>query len=209
MAAAAKILDAPTETIRPRWTGTCVVAATGPSLTREVATACRGYPAIAIKEAWRLFPDADVLFACDATFWDYYRGVPEFRGEKWSVHDDRFSPKLEVAATYDLRLVEGRMEPGFSTDSAAIHYGCNSGFQALNLAILFGAKRIVLVGFDMQGGHFFGKKPYRRAGTPFGLFLPQFERAAASMPTGIEIVNATPGSVLKAFPPMDLAAALN
>jgi hypothetical protein len=62
--------------IEPRWRGaTCIVAATGPSFTAEVAEACRGYPTIAVNDAYRLFPWADILYASDGAW---------FAGERWS-----------------------------------------------------------------------------------------------------------------------------
>ena len=109
---------------------------------------------IAVNDAYRLFPDAAVLYACDSEWWDVHGGCPDFAGEKWSSHSvdaGGHNDKREVAKKYGLKLVEGRDRDGFSFDPACIHYGSNSGFQAVNLAILFGAKRIVLVGFDMRG----------------------------------------------------------
>ena len=58
--------------------------------------------------------------------------------------------KLECAKTYGLQLIDGADEQGFSTTPGLIHYGANSGFQAVNLAIQFGARYIVLIGFDMR-----------------------------------------------------------
>lgn len=43
-----------------------------------------------------------------------------------------------------------------------IGWGSNGGFQAINLAVQFGATRIILVGFDMsidKGVHWHGKHP--------------------------------------------------
>ena len=37
---------------------------------------------------------------------------------------------------------------------AGVATGGNSGYQAVNLAYLLGAKRIGLIGFDMRGGEF-------------------------------------------------------
>src|SRR5262245_5637169 len=141
------------ETIQPRWNDgrTVVVAAPGPSLSSPVAERCRPFTALAIKEAYRLFPWAEVLYGCDEKFWNRYDGCRDFAGERWSSHgiagtDD----KQQAAAKYGPKLVQGRSGHTFSLDGHAIHYGDNSGFQAINLAILFGATHIVLVGFDMK-----------------------------------------------------------
>jgi hypothetical protein len=101
--------------------------------------------------------------------------------------------------------VRGRDLPHFSLDPSVIHYGSNSGFQAINLAILLGATTIVLVGFDMHGReHFFGKHPAplgqlddRRPG--FERYVHHFVTAAKRLPSHIRILNCTPGSALTCF----------
>jgi hypothetical protein len=127
-----------TEIVRPRWSGVIVVAATGPSLTEEVADMCRGHRVIAVNDAYRLMSYADVLYACDAAWWKVHKGCPGFAGEKWSSHDDGSNDKLDAAEKYGLRLVSGANDAGFSRDQSVVHYGGgNSGFQAVNLAIHF------------------------------------------------------------------------
>jgi hypothetical protein len=200
--------------IKPRWLE-CVVAASGPSLTPAVAERCRDYRVLAVNDAYRLMPFAEVLYCCDAEWWELHRGCPGFLGEKWSSHSVRPHPENDKAAAaekYGLRLVAGRDGEGFSTDSGVIHYGSNSGFQAINLALLMGAKRILLVGFDMHsrnGRHFFGNHPEPLSNyVRYEGLVPYFQRAAALLPPGIEIVNCTPGSALDCFPMATLEEAL-
>jgi hypothetical protein len=194
------------------------VAATGPSLTPDVAAACRGHRVIAVNDAYRLLPFADILYACDAAWWGVHRGAPVFSGERWSCHGSRaHNDKLACADRYALNLVQGDSREGFSFDPARIHYGSNSGFQAINLGIHFGSglsrRRILLVGFDMHapGGraHFFGDHPPGLAQDKnYGRFLSAFERAAKALPPGLKIINCTPGSALRCFPMADLNDAL-
>lgn len=197
--------------IEPRWPGRCIVAAPGPSLTPEVAETCRGERVVAVSDAYRLLPEADVLYACAADWWLAREGCPGFAGEKWSSHGlDPANDKIAVAERYGLSLVAGEHRPGFSTDPSCIHYGSNSGFQAVNLAILWGCTPIVLVGFDMRAvngrDHFFGshEPPLRTGDAPFGLFIAAFEEAAKMLPPGLRILNATPGSALTCFEMVDL-----
>ena len=35
---------------------------------------------IAVNDAWRLAPWADILYACDGRWWRHHKGVPEFTG---------------------------------------------------------------------------------------------------------------------------------
>jgi len=204
-----------TETVGPRWADElAIVAAPGPSLTVEVADRCRGRRIIAVQDAYRLLPFADVLYGCDARWWDVHHGCPTFPGERWTCHGDAtHNDKRATSIRHGLRVVQGKSADGFSLDPECIHYGSNSGFQGINLAILFGATRIVLVGFDMRmrGGkrHFFGDHP---AGlhniSDYQQFVPIFERAARSMPKHIDIVNATPGTALRCFTMESLEHAL-
>lgn len=203
---------------RPGWE-CCIVVACGPSLTDEAAVLCYeaqaagSYRVFAVNDAWCMVPSADALYACDAAWWHHHRGCESFAGEKWSSHarsgPGRANDKKGVAARYGINLVEGRWAEGFSMDPRFIHYGSNSGFQAVNLAMLFGARRIVLVAFDMRNErgrrHFFGDHPRGlRNTTNYDRFIAAFERAAAALPAGVEIVNATPESALRCFPRVQL-----
>jgi len=206
--------------INPKWKGRpVIVAATGPSLVLEVAALCRTsrLPTIAVNDAYRLMPWADMLYACDEMWWRHHGGCPDFEGEKWSSHGavglKKHNDKARAAELYGLNLVAGRDEIGFSLDPYFIHYGSNSGFQALNIAILTGGNPIILVGFNMQAvrkrRHFFGDHPAGLRNTSdHRNFAKHFERAAKRLPTDIAILNATPDSALTCFPKVELNDAL-
>jgi hypothetical protein len=207
--------------INPKWQrNPVIVAAPGPSLTSEVVEAIDvlsdEWRVIVVQDAYRLMPWADVLYGCDARWWNKYNGCMDFEGEKWASHcapkqgiaDD----KTEIAEKYGVNLVTGSPNAGFSTDQSLIHYGDNSGFQALNLAILLGSEYIVLVGFDMRHvsgkSHFFGDHPkelfQRREYESFAL---KFDKAPP--PEGVTIINATPCSALKCYEMMGLDEAVD
>lgn len=86
--------------------------------------------------------------------------------------------------------------------------GGNSGFQALNLAVQFGARRILLVGFDMNdrgGVHWYGRNSWPMANNPdhnnFRRWIAAFEGAAPLLKSmGIEVVNLSPHSAIQCFP---------
>lgn len=208
--------------IERRWRDTmCVVAATGPSLDQSVADECyrmkcdRDVKIIAVNDAYRLLPFADILFAADIAWWNYYDGAKEFLGEKWSIYfGDRFSGErsFDLAKKYGLKLVHGLALPGFSMDPRYIH-GCNSGFHAINIAILLGGNPIVLTGFNMQQvdgkQHFFGDHPSPMTnGTVYKSWVPFFDKAKELLPDDIRIVNATPNSAIRCFEIMNLSEAL-
>ena len=200
--------------INPRWqqNSVCAVAASGPSLTADVARL--GVPIVAVNDAWRVLPTADVLYAADAKWWEYHKGCMGFPGERWSTHSLPNNNKLETAERYGLNLVRGTEGEGFSDNPARLHYGSNSGFQGINLALhLMGwAGRILLFGFDMRGGHFFGDHPLelRSEEMPgqddrkFRLWFREFDRAAKLLPKTVEVINCTPNTALPSFPKMEL-----
>ncbi len=199
---------------RPGW-HTCVVAASGPSLTSEQVESVRAsrLPVLAVNDAYRRLPGAQVLYACDNAWWrvhgEHARG---FAGERWSCHcaeGSSHNDKRKVADQFGVQLVAGRDGSTFSFDPGFIRYGHNSGFQAVNLALLFGAVRIILIGFDMHGTHFFGAhpKPLRNAAS-YGSFIRSFTIAARELPRHISIVNCAPGSALTAFRKADLDVTL-
>lgn len=188
------------------------VIAPGPSLTAEDANRPDG-PVVAVGDAWRLRPTAEVLYHADHDWWDRHRGVPEFRGEKW-IQDkpDRRDVLLGAAAAerWGLRCVRGESRRGFSLDPALIHHGLNSGFQAVNLAVLLALvpERIVLLGFDMKPGadgrrHFFGEHPQGLRPTPVGDYAAFAAAFALAAPTlagaGIDVVNCTRDTALTCF----------
>jgi hypothetical protein len=146
--------------------GSVALLASGPTLdartTAQIEAARQNdrVHVICINDAYCLAPFADVLYACDKAWWDvHYQRVRDLPMLKWS-QDKR------VADAYaGVKYVRGEAREGFSTDSSYIHCGKHSGFQALNLAFLLGARRIALFGYDMNrvprgtANHFFGRHP--------------------------------------------------
>jgi hypothetical protein len=178
------------------WAGETVVClATGPSLCAEDVEYCRGKArVIAVNDAYRLAPWADALYAADASWWHRHDGVPSFPGPKWSIAHrgwDRFVERFP-----DVQRLRNAGARGISTDPTAINTGQNSGYQAVNLAVLYGASRIVLLGYDMGyrdtgHKHFFGNHPGAlNQQPPFHAFIDLFTSAVAPLKAlGIEIVN--------------------
>jgi len=197
------------QSVAPIWAGqAAVVAASGPSLRREQLDRVRGRARVlAVNDAWRLAPWADALYACDGAWWDHHGGVAGFAGAKWTQD-------AAAAARWGLRRVASVDASGLSFDPALIHQGMNSGYQALNLALHFGARAVVLLGFDLRlvdgRRHFFGDHPgalnkrseYRRWCAAFEEAAPFLVRA------GVTVMNATPDSALTCFPAVPLEDAL-
>ncbi len=104
----------------------------------------------------------------------------------------------------------GEME-GLSFDPRKLHCGGNSGYQAVNLAVLMGATRIALLGYDMRFGPN-GEKHWHadhRDRNPEENRLAIWARAFETMDldlkrAGVAVVNCTPGSAIACFPHADI-----
>lgn len=105
---------------------------------------------IVVNSSFLRAPFADVLFAGDWPWWKRYAEKAaagewrRFAGEKWTTSD---RAKRELGCEH-VRSVAQRHAVRMHS---AIFAGVNSGHNAVALAGLFGASRIVLLGFDM--GH--------------------------------------------------------
>ena len=179
---------------------TVVVMATGPS-AQPLKT---DYPIIAVNDAYRICPNAAMLYAADLRWWDYHiqevRKV--FNGELWTCD-------LDAAKKHNLNIIQGYARDGLS-ERVTIHYNLNSGAQAINLAVVWGAKRIYLLGFDFQPvdnkRHFFGDHPNEiNRPFPWQKALDKMPRIAADLKRfGVECFNLSKQSAITAFPLADI-----
>lgn len=187
------------------WAGETVVClATGPSLTVDDVNYVRDKAkVIAINNAYQLAPWADVLYACDAKWWHWHRGVPSFQGLKYSL--DPMSRAFK-----GVQILDKTGQEGLEVLPTGLKTGSNSGYQAINLAVHFGAVRILLLGYDMHGGHFFGTHPDHSA-PPFDICLPKFATLVQPLARlGVLVINCTRKTKIPetVFPRMPLEEAL-
>lgn len=194
-------------TVTRSWHGETVVCiAGGPSLTQADVDACRGRARVlAIKDAIRLAPDADVLYACDEKWWRHHAAQLAFSGPRYALE--------MLAARYDVEVLKNTGDTGLELSPDGLKTGRNSGYQAINLAVHLGATRVLLLGYDMgprQGQHhWFGPHPYPASAPPYDRFLQCFDTIVAPLAAaGVQVVNCTPDSSLRCFPTMRLAEAL-
>lgn len=188
---------------------TIVCLGTGPSLTQADIDACRGRArVIAIKDAIQFAPWADVLYSCggDGGRWWHRHGdaLAWFTGLRYTL-----DPKAAQWAT----VLKNTGFDGIETDPSGLRIGKNSGYQAIGLAVHLGAKRIVLLGYDMMPGpddkdHFFGQH-HHGVRVPFAHFRPFFESMIEPLRAlGIQVLNATRRTALECFPCMSIEQAL-
>lgn len=160
-------------------------------------------PTIGINNAFRLGDWVDVCWFVDSRFyWWYKKELDAYKGLKLSYNRH---PELLGSLEYieGVKTVKGSSGEGISLQG--IKFNSSSGGSSINLAYLLGAKKIVLVGFDMR---FVNSKSnwwdysnhmlVREKG--YDNFIKPFHRLKKDADMlGLEILNATPGSALDMF----------
>lgn len=163
------------------------VLATGESMNQQQADAVRDIcKLVAVSDAYRLAPFADVLVSSDKAWWLAHPEALQFKGRKFC------SVECDGVEKYN------GLPPHRTSH--------NSGLLGMRVAQHLGATQILLLGFDMRGSHFFGAHPAPLNNTTpsrFKTFLRQFEAW-----DGCEVINCTPASALTRFPSISLSEAL-
>ncbi|HEY8355163.1 MAG TPA: hypothetical protein VIK69_09140 [Methylophilaceae bacterium] len=158
-------------------------------MSQSVANSVRGRcKVVAVSDAYRLAPWADALCSTDAAWWREHPDAIAFPGPKFGA-----MPEFQAIPCVERLPVGSHI---------------NSGLLGVHVAVRFGARKVLLCGFDMGGDHFFGRHPEPLKNTSpkrFEDFKLQFSRFN---PLGIEIVNCTPGSGLKCYRMSSLEAEL-
>ena len=167
------------------------VLATGPSMSQAIADQTYGRCCVvAVSDSWRLAPWADALVSTDAAWWKSHPdAVAKFAGKRFGLMPS-FRPvtgveRLTIATTHT-----------------------NSGLFGAMVAVLLGAKRVLLCGVDLNcpGEHFFGRHPAPLKPTTAAR-MEEFKRQFIRyQPRGVEIINCSPSSALECYPKGELSS---
>jgi len=191
-----------------------------PSVYSPYMSALHDKHVIGINISFMIGDWIDMVFFGDTKFYKMYKEkLAAFPGLKVSCHVDlKNNPWVKYLAK------NGKKSLGISPDPSSIGWNSNSGAAAISVAANAGAKRILLLGFDMckDAGNrkhwhneytVFGRQqiPVRGHRTARVAPLP-FERHLKGFPTiardakarGIEIINVCPTSAITVFPKCDL-----
>lgn len=210
------------------WEGqTAIILAGGPSLKGFRLSPELKVRTITINDSWRLLPYASVHFFTDTNWW--YNTIQK---DSFSVHSDPFervrfhdliykgfwiSSDEHFSDHPQVRYLKRTGQRGLDINPECLRHGSNSGYAAINLAANYGAKRIILLGYDMKvSGHHThwhdghpGQTAASFADTIQKSFLPHFESLVEPLKDiGVEVINCTPDSALEIFPKMTLDEAL-
>ena len=195
---------------------TAVCIASGPSLSdadvafvREMQKAgkCRVF---VCNNNYLKAPDADVLFFCDYTFWVWHASKPEFQAFKGT----KITMSTDIGTEPDINVIGIDAPEGLSFEADRLRTGGNSGYMQVNLAFLYGCKRVLLLGYEMQPKrivdvdgketirtHWFGSHPaptspawFPQVVGYFETMIPDLERA------GLQVINCSEPSAINCFP---------
>ena len=132
-----------------------------------------------------------------------------FKGKLYSQYHNP-STKAYVDKT-GLNAFEGAGNKGLGRNK--LHHGSNSGYQAINMAYLLGASKIILLGYNMGRpngkAHFFGDHPEGLRNGHYEAYIKHFTRLAEDLAReGVEVINCTPDTLLTQFKRAELEAVL-
>lgn len=146
---------------------------------------------MAVNTTYRMAPWADALFAMDKQWWDTYRRdvMVNFRGMRVSNNPNHDTHRVRIPA-----------------------YG-NSGAGAIATAVHWGAKRVILLGYDCQhtGGmaHWHGDHPKGLGNARMvDKWAEKFAELAETIPPSVDVVNCSRVTALNCWPRGDLVQML-
>jgi len=210
----------PAETHGPVW----VILASGPSQNAADIEAVRavraetGLRVIAINNQSFAAPWADILYSHDGSWWKTYSNPVDYPDESRIIRawpGERLCWD-DFGIPYGARPVpRERSDDGLGL--TGVRSGCNSGYQAMNLAFLRGARLIIGTGFDMQ---WTGGKRHNHADHPapmgnFSAGMPALCRrkfatiAGPLRKHGVRVINASRETALDCFERLPLSDALD
>jgi hypothetical protein len=197
--------------VEPIWSGeTVYIIGGGPSLIGFDWNRLIGKRTIAINKAILSYPMADALYWTDSRVYGWYKKeIDSFKGLKYSIRNHSSYPA-------GINILRKSNKFGLEEAKDALCHGNNSGYAAINLAYLLGAKRIVLLGYDMHND---GKKGHYHDGYPVpptgdniyrDQFIPGFQILADLLKEKkVDVYNASMTSSLRVWPKISFEQALS
>lgn len=177
------------------------IVAGGPSLKNFDWSLLNNKNCIAVNRSFEKMAYAKYIYFTDLRFWQWYdEELLDHPAEKVTA-----AKGLGSGVTY-YQLTGLR---GLETEPGKLKHGNNSGYAAINFAYHLGAKRIILVGYDMQyqGDKSHWHDGYKAGNTPAMLdkMLPWFETIAGPLEKrGIEVINTSMNSRIECFKKQEL-----
>lgn len=190
----------------------------GPSLNQVDLSLLKGRNVLGVNQAFEI-QDCEVPFCyCgDRRWYDWNKDrLKEYPGTLVTSYSVVGFPEMPCK---NINVQKISQQGIWSKDPSTISWNGNSGATAINVAYWLGAKKIVLLGFDM--GHSDGefnwhnryppikRRPNGFYPNPYRRFLSCWRRVAIDARNlGIEIINSTVGGQLNVFTRKPLEVAL-
>jgi len=181
---------------------TAFIIGGGPSLLEHDLRRITGRKVIVTNNAYRIFPEAQILHFADHVWYTWHKEeLKTFKGHITCSS----TGYAQSAYPPSIKHLPKKSNKGLSENIKHLH-GNNAGHQAINLAVLLGAKNIILLGFDMKfvGGKSHWHNDHKRP-TPQGTYqntmIPNLNTVAPIVQDmGINIYNTYAESALQCFP---------
>lgn len=163
----------------------------------------------------------ELLYGCNLAFWEHYWDTLEAHpAEKWTTNK-------EASERFHINWIAEKNAMGLSTDPDVIHHGHGSGYSLVSMAHRNGAKRIILLGYDLKYApdydgksqhigstprHYFGEYPHSMQHWPSvqvqqGVHVELLNLYRSIAEQGlVEVINCTPDSAIDCFPQRDIDA---
>lgn len=191
-----------TWTVPKEWKGDrCFILAGGESIKEQeqLIPKLQGR-VIAIKQSVALRPDADVMFIAG-------KDDPVVCAKFFPMHTGKYliGRSTYAGAPQHCKFLQRDMFNIGRLSYRPTHLcGYDAGTSAINLAFLFGAKQIVLLGYDMSGGRWFSGRFKHHLPKPpqkhFDIHMSVLPSLASDLlQAGIEVVNCSMNSKVKVF----------
>lgn len=189
---------------------TCTIIAGGPSLAHWqldiIEQFAERHKVITINNSVLKYPTADIAYACDAKWWgkhfDQVKRVFE-GGHMVSLEPTKYPEVLQIGNSH--------IDEGIDPRPDYVRLGKNSTYQAMDMAIGLGCKRIAFVGLDLKlakdgkvhhwGDHVRGLNN----SPPLQLFIKYFNMVAPELlKLGVDVYNCSVDTALNCFPKADI-----
>jgi hypothetical protein len=197
------------------WRGQrCFLIGGGPSLSGFDFSLLKGEHVIAINRAFENCPDAEFFFSMDNRLyrWIVNGDISQETTRKWREFKGIkvFVDILNYPYGKDVNYVYALGSEGYpSSLQTGIYHSNNSGYGALQIALLLRASPIYLLGYDMNDNgrtHYHTGYPMRISLSRMGSFREGFRRLAPLIKQKgtSEVFNLNPASGLRCFPFADM-----
>jgi len=186
----------------------------GPSVAG--ADGCLPYPlrlrlfnsnVIGINNAGFLDPGVDILFFGDRKWYEWNKDRVNLHNALIVTSHGSFEHFKRI------KYLRRKTGSGFNSRPPSLMWNRSSGGSGIALAVALGAKRVVLIGYDMKlykTKNFHKEHREKNPMTnPFPRFIkPFYKMKEEADQLGIEIVNTTPNSAIVGFPFVPLTEAI-